>query len=155
MRGTVTVVGRSPGSFTGTRPGGPPATTPARPATTTTPPPATQESSKPPASVAATAADLSGTWAVTYDVNGQSIPGTLALSQQGNRLTGTIQSSFGSSEVSNGSAGPDGFRFTTTETIQGRTIEIIVTGTANGKELHGTATSAQLGTMTFTGTKPQ
>jgi hypothetical protein len=64
MRGTVTVVGRSPGTFTGTRPGGPPATTPPRPAATPTPtptptPPATQESTRPPASSAAKANDHS------------------------------------------------------------------------------------------------
>ncbi|HEX8773655.1 MAG TPA: amidohydrolase family protein [Pyrinomonadaceae bacterium] len=154
MRGTVTVVGRSPGSFTGTRPGGPPAAAPPRPAATPTPatPPATPPST-PPATTATAAGDLSGTWVITYDVNGQSIPGTLALRQQGNQLTGTIQSSFGTSEVSNGSAGPEGFRFTTTETIEGRAVEITVTGTANGKELRGTA-SSQLGTMAFTGTKP-
>ncbi|HEY6190649.1 MAG TPA: amidohydrolase family protein [Pyrinomonadaceae bacterium] len=152
MRGTVTVVGRSPGSFTGTRPGGPPATTPARPAASPTPAP-TPASTPPPINNAATVHDLSGTWTITYDVNGQSIPGTLALRQQGNQLTGTIQSSFGTSELSNGAAGPEGFRFNTTETIQGRTVLITVTGTANGKELRGTA-SSQLGTMTFTGTKP-
>ncbi|HEX8141396.1 MAG TPA: amidohydrolase family protein [Pyrinomonadaceae bacterium] len=154
MRGTVTIVGRSPGSFTGSRPSGPPpATTPARTAPTPAPSPAPTPAT-PPVNSAATASNLSGVWTITYDVNGQSIPGTLTLRQQGNTLTGTIQSSFGSSEVSNGSAGPEGFRFTTTETIQGRTVEITIKGTANGKELRGTAAS-QLGTMTFTGTKPQ
>jgi imidazolonepropionase-like amidohydrolase len=153
MRGTVTVVGRSPGSFTGTRPGGPPAPTPARtPAPTPTPTPTPPNT--PPSNGATAANDLSGTWTITYDVNGQSIPGTLSLRQQGNTLSGTIQSSFGSSEISNGSTGPDGFRFTTTETIQGRTVEITVTGTATGNELRGTA-SSQLGNMNFTGTKLQ
>nr|MBA3766388.1 hypothetical protein [Acidobacteriota bacterium] len=156
MRGTVVVVGRSSGTFTGTRPGGPPASATPPPRTTTTPPSTTTtppaQPGMPPAPPAAS--DLSGTWAITYDVGGQSVPGTLTLRQHGNTLTGTIQSSFGTSEIGNGSIGPDGFRFTTTETVQGRAVEITVTGTATGKELRGAA-SSQIGTMTFTGTKPQ
>ena len=159
MRGTVTVVGRSPGTFTGTRPGGAPAS--ATPTPTPTPTPRTtptppEQPATPPATTAVNAAvsDLSGTWTITYDVAGQSVPGTLMLRQQGNTLTGTIQSSFGTSEINNGSIGPDGFRFTTTETVQGRAVEITVTGTATGKELRGAA-SSQIGTMRFTGTKPQ
>jgi hypothetical protein len=150
MRGTVTVVGRAPGTFTGTRPGAPPA-----PATTppqrTTPP---TQGNKPPATADMAAGDLSGTWTITYDVGGQAVPGTLTLRQQGNMLNGTIQSTAGSSEISNGSIGPQGFRFTTTENLEGRAVEITVTGTATGNTLRGTATS-QIGTMTFTGSKPQ
>jgi hypothetical protein len=159
MRGTVVVVGRSPGTFTGTRPGGPPASatpTPTPPRTTTTPTPSSAQPGTPPttANMAAAASDLSGTWAITYDIGGQSVPGTLTLRQQGNTLTGTIQSSFGTSEIGNGSVGADGFRFTTTETVEGRAVEVTITGTANGKELRGAA-SSQIGSMTFTGTKPQ
>lgn len=145
MRGTVAVVGRAPGSFTGSRPGGGP---------TTTPPPQQRAAPPQPNSSAGAPNNLTGTWTITYDVGGQAVPGTLTLRQQGNTLTGTIQSSFGSSEIANGSAGPDGFRFTTTETVQGRTVEITITGTASGNTLRGTATS-QLGTMAFTGTRPQ
>jgi imidazolonepropionase-like amidohydrolase len=149
MRGTVAVVGRSPGSFTGTRPGGGPIVTPPqRPA----PPPPNSNGAL--SSNSAAANNLTGTWTITYDVAGQSVPGTLTLRQQGNTLTGTIQSSFGSSEVSNGSVGPDGFRFTTTETVEGRTVEVTINGTTDGTTLRGTATS-QIGTMTFTGTRPQ
>lgn len=153
MRGTVTVVGRAPGTFTGSRPGAPPAPAATPPPQRTTPTPPAQSSSTPPATAAAVS-DLSGTWTITYDVGGQAVPGTLTLRQQGNVLNGTIQSSAGSSEISNGSIGPEGFRFTTTENLQGRAVEINVTGTINGKSLRGTATS-QIGTMTFTGTKPQ
>jgi imidazolonepropionase-like amidohydrolase len=151
MRGTVTVVGRSPGSFTGTRPGAPPApATPPPPQRNTPTPPA--QGNTPPATADAAAADLSGTWTITYDVGGQAVPGTLTLRQQGNVLNGTIQSTAGSSEISNGSISPEGFRFTTTENLEGRAVEITVTGTATGNTLRGTATS-QIGTMTFTGTR--
>jgi imidazolonepropionase-like amidohydrolase len=152
MRGSVAVVGRSPGSFTGTRPGGGPNVTPTPPAQRPAPPP--PNSAETLSNSSAAANNLTGTWTITYDVAGQSVPGTLTLRQQGNTLTGTIQSSFGSSEVSNGSVGPEGFRFTTAETVQGRTVEITINGKTDGNTLRGTATS-QIGTMTFTGTRPQ
>lgn len=165
MRGTVTVVGRSPGSFTGTRPGGPPAPTPTPTPPRATTPPAQPSSTPPqsetppqnntpPATAAAPASDLSGTWTITYDVGGQSVPGTLTLRQQGTTLYGAIQSSVGTSEINNGAIGPQGFRFTTTENLEGRAVEINVIGMATGNTLRGTATS-QIGTMTFTGTRRQ
>jgi imidazolonepropionase-like amidohydrolase len=162
MRGTVTVVGRSPGTFTGTRPAGPtpatatpPRTTPS-PANSPTPPsptPPAQEGRNLPAT-ANVSTDLSGTWAVNFDVGGQTVPGTLTLSQLADQLSGMIQSPAGRSEISRGTVSPEGFRFTTTEIVDGRTVEMIVTGEARGNTLRGTVTSA-LGTMTFTGTKPQ
>jgi hypothetical protein len=82
------------------------------------------------------------------------VPGTLLLTQQGSSLSGTIQSPFGTTELSNGSIGADGFRFTSTAEVGGRTVEMTITGTANATQMSGTITS-EIGTTTFTGTKPQ
>jgi hypothetical protein len=81
------------------------------------------------------------------------LPGTLTLRQDGNRLTGTLQSPLGSSEVSNGSIGADGFRFTVNVSIQGQSLEVTFAGTASGNSMSGSATSSQ-GAATFTGTRP-
>ena len=142
MRGSVQIVGRDPGTFTGTRPGGgaPPRTTP----------PATQTNTPPPGA----SADLTGTWTINFAFGNRTVPGTLTLRQQGNNLSGTMQSAFGTTELANGSLGADGFRFTTTADVRGRTVEMTVTGTASGNEINGTVTS-EIGTTTFTGTKPQ
>lgn len=147
MSGTVQVVGRAPGSFTGTRPGGAPST-PAPAGTQTRPgaPPA-------PPGTAATS-DLSGTWTMSLETGEQRLPATLTLRQQGATLTGTLQSPFGSSEISNGSTGADGFRFTAPVTFEGQTFEITVTGTASGSQMNGTISSPR-GTISFTGTRPQ
>jgi imidazolonepropionase-like amidohydrolase len=165
MRGTVTVVGRSPGTFTGTRPAGPPPATTTPPPRTTTPPAASPTppapSPTPPAQAGSRTVsaevdvvpNLSGTWTINFDVGGQTVPGALTLSQLANQLSGTIQSPAGRSEISRGTVGAEGFRFTTTEIIDGRTVEMIVTGEARGNTLRGTVTSA-LGTMTFIGRKP-
>jgi imidazolonepropionase-like amidohydrolase len=142
MRGTVQTVGRSPGTFTGTLPVTTPAATPARTPLPTQP-------NTPPAS----SANLSGTWTLTLAVGPRTVPGTLTLTQQGSSLSGTFQSPFGTTELSNGSIGADGFHFTSSAEVGGRTVEMTITGTANNTQMSGTITS-EIGTMTFTGIKP-
>lgn len=140
MRGIVEVVGRTPGTFTGTRPAGGAAPTRPPSSTLTSAPSAT--------------ADLSGTWALAIDVNGQPVQGTLTLRQQGQNLSGTLSSPFGTTELSNGSVGADGFHFTSTADVSGRTVEISVSGTAGGNEMSGTV-SSEIGSTTFKGTRPK
>jgi imidazolonepropionase-like amidohydrolase len=139
MRGTVQTVGRSPGTFTGTLPG----TTPAA-----TPTPTPTQPGTPPASIA----NLSGVWTLTLAVGPRTVPGTLTLTQQASSLSGTLQSPFGTTELSNGSIGADGFRFTSTAEVSGRTVEMTITGTASNTRMSGMITS-EIGTTTFTGTK--
>jgi imidazolonepropionase-like amidohydrolase len=143
MRGTVQTVGRSPGTFTGTLPAATPAATPTRTPTPSQP-------NTPPAS----SVDLSGTWALTLAVGTQTMSGTLTLVQQASSLSGTFQSPFGTTELSNGSIGADGFRFTSSAEVSGRNVEMAITGTASNTRMSGTITS-QIGTVTFTGTRPQ
>jgi imidazolonepropionase-like amidohydrolase len=155
MRGTITTVNNSNGTFTGTRPegftsqggGG------RRPGGTG----GEGASSAPPSGTAPAAtnavANLSGTWTIAVNVEGQNLPGTLTLRQEGNRLTGTLQSPLGSSEVSNGSIGADGFRFTVNVSLQGQALEVTFAGTATGNTMSGSANSSQ-GSATFTGTRP-
>ena len=141
MRGTVEVVGRSPGTFTGTRPAGGagPSRTPSN-NTTSTPPAAN--------------ADLSGAWALSIAVAGQTMSGTLTLHQQGQTLSGTLSSPFGKTELTDGSVGADGFHFTSTADVDGRKVEIAVNGTVNANEMSGAITS-EIGSTTFTGTRPK
>jgi imidazolonepropionase-like amidohydrolase len=142
MRGTAQAVGGSPGTFNGTRPNETPATPPARTAPGTQP-------ERPPAS----GTNLSGTWTLSLMVGQRSVPGTLTLNQQGANLSGTLQSAFGTTELSNGSFGADGFRFTTSAIVEGRTVEMTITGNTNGNQMSGTITS-EIGSTTFTGKKP-
>jgi imidazolonepropionase-like amidohydrolase len=150
MRGTVATVNNGNGTFTGARPegftpGGGGRRAPGG------------EGAAPPSGTAPAAAtggpDLSGTWTLAVNVDGQNLPGTLTLRQDGSRLAGTLQSPLGSSEVSNGSVGADGFRFTVTLSIEGQSMEVTFTGTANGNSMSGSANSTQ-GNATFTGTRP-
>jgi imidazolonepropionase-like amidohydrolase len=138
MTGSVSVVGSDPGTFTGTRAGRPPGGGGSQ--TGTTP-------------AAAAGPDLSGTWTITITIENQQIPTTLTLRQQGATLAGTTQSPFGSSDIANGSVGPDGFRFTTVVNVEGQSTEFTFTGTVSGNSMTGTVTSS-LGSASFTGTRP-
>jgi imidazolonepropionase-like amidohydrolase len=161
MRGTISVVGRSPGSFTGTRPGGGGTTPATRPGTQ---PPATPTT---PAQPVAPPNALSGTWDINFVIGEQAVPATLVLERRGVVLTGKLQGPFPTAEIIIGSAGADGFRFTTLVQLGGQNVELTFEGNVsetltrtNGVNdyqsylMRGTVSST-LGTVEFTGSRPK
>jgi hypothetical protein len=153
MRGTVQVVGRGSGTFTGTRAGVPPAggaTPQGTPTATPTPQGTRPPASNPPAGDGASA-NLSGTWSVELNHGARMLPATWTLEQQGTSLSGSLSSQLGTSNVSNGTVNGDSFSFTTTVTLNG-SIEVTISGTVNGNRIQGTATQPN-GSATFTGTR--
>jgi hypothetical protein len=156
MRGTVQIVGRGGGAFTATRAGGPPAGSATPPAGSATPPasaqtPAAASAAQPAAT--AGAAKLSGTWTLTSTVGPQEITSTLTLEQQGERLSGHIDNErFGASEISDGTANGDSFRFSTTANFGGQSISLSYEGTVSGNRMSGTVTTPH-GAIAFSGTR--
>lgn len=144
MTGTVQLVGRGPGTFSGTRAGAPPS------GSTTTP----QGGTQPPAGGSQTSAAgaLAGTWSITTSAGSQSIPGTLALQQQGERLTGRVETPFGTADITDGSATGNGFRISTMINIEGQSTDITFEGTVSGDRMSGTVTSSH-GSFPFSGTR--
>jgi imidazolonepropionase-like amidohydrolase len=141
MRGTVQVVGRGPGTFTATRAGGAPggggAAAPPQGGGTQTP---------------AAAGPLTGTWSVTTSAGSQQIPGTLTLQQQGTRLTGRVETPFGTADITDGSATGNNFRVSATLNIEGQSTDVTFEGTVSGNQMSGTVTSAR-GAFPFSGTR--
>lgn len=139
MRGTVQVVGRGPGTFTATRAGGGGggAAAPQGGGTAAAP---------------AAAGPLTGTWNVTTSAGSQQIPGTLMLQQQGARLTGRVETPFGTADVTDGSATGNSFRISTTLNIEGQSTDLTFEGTVTGNQMSGTVTSAR-GSFPFSGTR--
>lgn len=142
MRGTVQVVGRGPGTFTATRAEGPPAGGGGR-----TQPPQGGGTPAP-----AAAGPLTGTWNVTTSAGAQQIPGTLMLQQQGTRLTGRVETPFGTADITDGSATGNGFRVSTTLNIEGQSTDLTFEGTVSGNQMSGTVTSSR-GSFPFSGTR--
>ncbi|HTK38386.1 MAG TPA: amidohydrolase family protein [Pyrinomonadaceae bacterium] len=95
---------------------------------------------------------VAGNYNITIDIPGQPLPGTLAFTQQGNLLTGTIQSSLGTAPIRDGKVTVEGFSFSATVEYGGSTVDIIVKGTVTGNQVSGTIDSPQ-GAVPFSGTK--
>jgi hypothetical protein len=145
MSGTVQIVGRGSGTFTGTRAGGPPAAGGA-----TTPGGARPGGAASTAGEAASAS-IAGTWSIEVSTGARALPGTLVLEQQGGSLSGTLTSQFGNSTISNGTVTGNGFTFTTSVPL-GAVVEVTFSGTVSGNRMQGTVTQPS-GSATFTGTR--
>lgn len=146
MHGTVQVVGRGQGTFTGTRAGGPPsggggggAPSGGRPTGGGQP-------------AAPAAPPLTGTWSITTNAGSQDIPGTLTLQQQGERVSGRVETPFGNSDITDGSASGNSFRLATTLSIEGQSTDLTFEGTVSGNRISGNVTSSR-GTFPFSGTR--
>lgn len=150
MSGTVQIVGRGPGTFTGTRAGGPPSGTPrgAGRGAGSGQPPTTAEGGQ----ASAASSNLAGTWTLTSSFGGQEITSTLVLEQRGESLSGRVESRFGTSEISEGSVNGNSFRFSSIANFGGQSISLTFEGTANGNQMSGTVTTPQ-GAIPFSGTR--
>lgn len=101
---------------------------------------------------AASAADLTGTWVLTVDSpQGTSNP-TMILEQDGNKVTGTYQGSFGSADLT-GTVDGDRFTLNAEMSMQGQDFTLTYSGTQDGDNMSGEVDLAGLGGAGFTGTR--
>ncbi len=140
MQGTVNVVGRASGSFTGTK-----SAAPARPVASPTP------AAESRAAVGGNAS-FSGTWVISLSGANQTFPGTLSLEQNGAAISGLLQSAFGTTKLTGGTVDANGFHFVARAEVAGREVEMAVDGNAYGNEIRGTVKS-EIGFVSFTGTR--
>lgn len=146
MRGTVQVVGRGSGTFNATRAGGPPAGVGGGRGGGAAPPQGGETQTP------AAAGPLTGTWNVTTNAGSQQIPGSLMLQQQGTRLTGRVETPFGTADITDGSATGNSFRVSTTLNVEGQSTDLTFEGTVSGNQMSGTVTSSR-GSFPFSGTR--
>jgi imidazolonepropionase-like amidohydrolase len=99
---------------------------------------------------AASTASVAGAWAVSIDVPGSPLSGTLTLNQQGNALTGTLQTQLGPAAIKTGSVTGDSFTFTASVEFGGASIDITANGRVSGAQVSGTIDSPQ-GSVPFSG----
>jgi imidazolonepropionase-like amidohydrolase len=97
-------------------------------------------------------ATVGGNYSITIDVPGQPLPVTLALTQQGALLTGSMTSAAGASPIRDGKVTAAGFSFSATVPFGGSSIDITVNGAVEGTKISGTIDSPQ-GAVPFSGTK--
>ena len=98
-------------------------------------------------------AAIGGKYTITVEVPGQPMPGTLVLApQQGNVLTGSLETALGPATARDGKVMGNSFEFSTTVILEGQEMVIFVRGTVTGNAVSGTVESPQ-GTVPFSGTK--
>jgi hypothetical protein len=129
MKGTIELGAEGRGDWTATRTAAPEATAPG-----------------------AKAVDLTGTWALQVVTEAGTRTPTIVLKQDGQKLTGTYKSQLGESPIT-GEVKDDGFTFRTTLSFDGNSFTIVYTGTAEGAEMKGRVSVADMGSGTFTGKK--
>lgn len=116
--------------------------------------PPSAERPRPPAGdpTGGTLPSVGGNYSITIEVPGQQLTGTLAMTQQGAVVTGSIQTQLGTSPMKNGKVAAEGFSFSATVEFGGSQIEILVKGTVTGNAIRGTIDSPQ-GSFPFSGTR--
>lgn len=95
--------------------------------------------------------NLTGAWSLNLNL-GEEKTVSLNLRQEGDRLSGSIQGSLGSAEISNASIGND-IRFTVVLNLEGQTREASFIGTLSGNEIRGSVTMEGHAPGTFTATR--
>ncbi|MGD2154293.1 MAG: hypothetical protein PVG79_13565, partial [Gemmatimonadales bacterium] len=95
------------------------------------------------------AVDMTGTWDVTITAEGQSIPATMTVTQEGASFEGTMMTPFGEAEVQDGLVSGNDVSFTIALSAGGETMTIEATGTVEGDRGSGSGESPD-GSFTWT-----
>ena len=97
-------------------------------------------------------AAVSGNYTITIQIPGQPMNGSLALTQQGTVVSGTMTTDLGTVNIRDGKATANGFSFAASVNYGGQAIDITVVTTLAGTQLTGTLDSP-MGSIPVTGTK--
>jgi zinc protease len=103
-------------------------------------------------------ANIAGKWNLTISVQGQEIPVILDLSQDGDKVTGKMELSFGGmnskGEISSGKVSGNKVTATAKSNFSGQDIELNINGTVDGNNMKGTITTSMIPMpLPFTGKK--
>jgi imidazolonepropionase-like amidohydrolase len=103
---------------------------------------------------AAGGADISGTWTLTYSVQGttQESTATLTMAADGN-ITGTMASEMGTVPISRGHMNGNQFTLSISVPMNGQTLDVDMSGTVNGNTMSGSM-NVMGQALDFTGRRP-
>ncbi len=102
-------------------------------------------------------ADVNGKWNLTIDFQGQQLPVTLTLKQDGAKVSGSMDSMMGKGDIADAKVAGNKFIGTAKAEIQGQAMELNINGTVEGDSMKGTITIPMPGAppLPFTGKKAQ
>jgi len=99
--------------------------------------------------------NATGKWNLILEFQGQKLPVSLNLKQEGDQLTGSLNSMFGSGEISEGKVNGNKLKAVANTEIQGQTIELSLNATIDSDVMKGTINADNPGfpTVNFEGEK--
>jgi zinc protease len=83
-------------------------------------------------------ADVSGKWSLTVDFQGQQLPVSLVLTQDGDTVSGKLKTMLGDGEIADGKVRGSKLSAVARAEMQGQEVEFAITGTIDGDSMTGT-----------------
>jgi len=101
------------------------------------------------------AANVNGKWNLTIDFQGQQVPVTLMLKQDGSKVSGSLDSMMGKGDIADAKVNGNKFTAIAKSQMQGQSVDLNISGTVDGDSMKGTITVPMPGAppFSFTGTK--
>jgi zinc protease len=84
------------------------------------------------------AANVAGDWVLTIDLQGQTFPVTMNLSQTDASVTGTVTTMMGEAKIIEGRVRGRKLSATASAEFQGQVMELAISGTLDGESMQGT-----------------
>lgn len=85
--------------------------------------------------------NVAGKWSLNIDFQGQSLPVTMRLEQNGGDVTGELETMLGNGEIADGRVTGNKLVATANAEMQGQPIQFSIAGKADGDEMSGTITA--------------
>lgn len=89
-------------------------------------------------------AEATGKWDLNIDFQGQILPVSLNLIQNGGEVSGSLDSMFGQGEIAGGKISGNEINAVAATSFQGQTLELNIKGTIEGEEMKGTITAPMI-----------
>lgn len=89
-------------------------------------------------------ADVSGNWSLTLDFQGQQFPVSLTLEQDGENVTGNMESMLGSGEIADGKIRGNKISAVAKTAFQGQSLELSLSGIVDGNSINGTVNTPMI-----------
>jgi len=86
-------------------------------------------------------ANVAGKWSLNIDFQGQRLPVTMRLEQNGDDVTGELETMLGNGAIADGRVTGNKLVATANAEMQGQPIQFSIAGKADGDEMSGTITA--------------
>jgi len=99
-------------------------------------------------------ANVAGKWKLVIDFQGQQLPVSLTLEQDGESVGGVLETMLGNGKIADGKVTGNKLAATANAEMQGQAIEFVITGKVDGDTMSGTLTAPIVpDPLPFTGTR--